>query len=167
MWEIKQSYIHPQQEDYSTNNAKQSQIIPLSNQYMKSVDSVTDDKGQYNQAESTFTLHHGSYRKLPYSPNNRRLLDISIQQWLFDTNLLQKYDPCFDYNSNISTNTILSLEACLRDGTLLCNLVSNVLEIPFAQKTWYREPKTFQQCVSNVHTAVNALRNCVQMSTRL
>lgn len=118
----------------------------------------------------------GSYRQLTYDSTQRRLLDLSLLQWLSDLGILSKllgrYTPSLSIAhdeppiSATSISSILSLEGPLRDGTLLCELVISHLHANSSIQRFNQHPKSFQQCLANVALAVSSLRNVPGMSHR-
>eukprot|EP01038_Epipyxis_sp_PR26KG_P004370 gene4370-6182_t len=104
------------------------------------------------------------YRKLPYSPSQRRLLDISLLNWLYSNPTKLLKDILGDMPL---PPTIIALESYCKDGTLLCLILERILcldDIRF--NGWNKKPHTYAQCLSNVSKCVNALKACSRMSTR-
>jgi hypothetical protein len=121
-----------------------------------------------------------AYRPLEYSPAHRRQLDLSLISWLFDQDILQRLghvgplglrDALLPANPSPTypVSTILTYERQLRDGTIFCLLLEESsfrVLINFPRQPWYRSPKTYKQCLSNVSYVVASLRNIPQISRR-
>lgn len=129
------------------------------------------------------TAAAGRWPHLGYTTEQRRKLDQSLVMWLHERCpflkpwIGQLALPC----------TILAFESPIRDGTLLCGLVDVMLyggthvnqdpagrvadgsQVRISRSgafVWNRSPHSYDQCLSNVHKAVERLRQCALMSPR-
>lgn len=109
-------------------------------------------------------------------------------------NQRQQIYQTIDIKDHLPVSTILSYEKYLRDGTLFCYLLTSqtfltsstdkssyekydinpkviasitaLSQHNLLASQWYRDPKTFQHCLSNVSAACSVLRNIPNMSQR-
>lgn len=86
---------------------------------------------------------------LDYTPEQRRLLDQSLLDWLEELGKLT------EMLGHLRPLTILALESYLKDGTLLCE-ISEQLGLPV--RAPLRHPHTYSQCLSNVTKCLDGLR---------
>jgi hypothetical protein len=110
----------------------------------------------------SFPSSHVFQYDLPYSPVQRRSLDISLLDWFSSKGILQLI------LGNLSRPpTILALETYIKDGTLLCVLCEKVLYLSFFSSFGYdKHPHTYSQCLSNIGKVVKLLKGCKAMSSR-
>ena len=124
-------------------------------------------------------LPQHSDHTLPYSPEERRKLDQALLDWLDRTGVLatvmggstgdRPIGPLSSSNPIGMVSrppTILALESYVKDGTLLCVLVTQTMRLPLPNRTYHTRPHTYSQCVANVHQCTRALRACRSMSVR-
>merc|ERR1711871_184373 len=107
-----------------------------------------------------------------YNKEERRLLDLSLLHWMESTGVLIKLNLINNNNKNNSNNnsssnslppTILAFERRIRDGTLLCALASHILN---KKVMTIIDPKTYKQCLDNVHRCTWALKSVSAMGKR-
>jgi hypothetical protein len=98
---------------------------------------------------------------LPYTLQDRKLLDQSLVLWLINEGILSGI-----MEGLLSTNlpSITTLEGPLRDGTLLCLLINKLFGNPI--KGYHKSSKTYATSISNVIKCLNVLRLQRQVSRR-
>ena len=90
---------------------------------------------------------HDLSRHVTYTKHERRLLDLSLLRWLDGLGVLPPL-------KTPAAPTLLSYEAQIRDGSLLCALTAKLLKLDRPLRGELTRPSTFRDCVANVNTAV-------------
>lgn len=113
---------------------------------------------------------------LPYTIEERRILDASLMHWLVEEDIL---GGILKSTHPSEMPSLLSIEKSLRDGTLFCLLVGKIVGSPVVG--WTRKgsaggaggraatrssPLSTRVCVSNMEKCLRVLRSKPLMSTR-
>ena len=93
-----------------------------------------------NKSNSSNNLGSNVVPTIPYLPEEITQLDQSIVQWLKDIRILQS----LDINHN-QVESLLDLQTSLRNGVLLCTLVSKVFRTKITGI--FKDPKTESTCL--------------------
>jgi hypothetical protein len=104
--------------------------------------------------------------QLPYNQIQRRSLDVSLVEWLNQIGILKRVVGTSVSPSFVTApTTTLSLEPSLKDGTLFCLLTEFILRSPI-KGSFYFQPHSYTQCLSNVSKMVELLRSCKALPRR-
>jgi hypothetical protein len=104
--------------------------------------------------------------QLTYNQIQRRSLDVSIVEWLNQIGILKRIVGTSVSSSFVTApTTTLSLEPSLKDGTLFCLLTEFILRSPI-KGSFYFQPHSYTQCLSNVSKMVELLRSCKALPRR-
>ena len=128
----------------------------------------------HHHTTTTFPTHytsalHDKNSDLLYTPQQRRLLDISLLQWIDSKGVLKRLGYSGTSTSGGSSGgggnttlppTILVLEKNISDGTLLCMLSESILNLAVPMIV---DPKTYKQCLDNIHRCTWSLKNIATM----
>ena len=149
----------------STTTPKATSTTPLA------IDSI--DKNHFSHSGPIHPPYvssvHDRGSDYHYNQEQRRMLDLSLLQWINSTGVLLKLN-LVDANNKKNKNgmsglppTILAFERRIRDGTLLCALASHILK---KKVMTIVDPKTYKQCLDNVHRCTWSLKSVTRMGKR-
>lgn len=101
----------------------------------------------------------GTELELPYTPDELTLLDLSIVQWLKEIGQLKALSIDFE-----KVDSVLDLQGVIKNGVLLCALVSRVFQTRITGV--FKDPKTETTCLSNIRKALKVLQTSRKMSQK-
>lgn len=103
-----------------------------------------------SKSNSSASLGQATVLTLPYLPDELTQLDKSTVQWLKDIRILKQLSIAHE-----DVESLFDLEASLRNGILLCTLVSKVFRAKITGI--FKDPKTESTCLSNIRKALKVL----------
>jgi len=101
-------------------------------------------------------------KTLPYTPLQRRSLDLSLVHWLNELGVLREVLGTW----NAFPTSLSTLESYIKDGTLLGHMLHKVFHLPLPPSQIITHPHTYSQCISNLSKVIKLLNSCLSFPSR-